>query len=242
MPGRKFILMTAFGVIVLAAGLAVLGSFVKHKPNFYHQTQLPAADARKQIGLACSGKFMQMVLDKNAKKPDWFCDVSEAELNCFMQEVFPEKGESEGLRKLGISSPSVVLEEGNHLRLAFRYDTGWISTIISYDIKIWLVQKDPNVIAVEFQSARAGAVPISSQAILQQLCDFGRKLDYKVNLYRHQGNSVAVIQMMPNEIHPTWILTGLKVKDKKLSIHGKTLDHAVPPPPVLKAQPVALEK
>ncbi len=241
MPRRKLIYWTAFGAILLAIGLTALGSFIKHEPNFYHQTQLSAGEPRKQIAMACSRKFMQMVLDKNAKTADWGCEVSEAELNSFLLEVFPDKGESEGLRKLGISSPSVVLEGENKLRLAFRYDTGWFSTIISYDLKVWLVQKDPNVIAIEFQSARAGALPISSQAILQQLCEVGRKLDYKVNLYRHEGNSVAVVQLQPNEIHPTWILTALQVKDNKLTVHGQTLAHAQAPP-LLKAQPVALEK
>jgi hypothetical protein len=243
MPRRRVILMAAFGAIVLAAGLTVLGSFVKHEPNFYHQAQLPPGPGRRRIGLECFSKFAQLISKKKDKSPDWGFTVSETELNSFLAEFFPEIGELDGLRKLGISAPSVVLEEGNHLRLAFRYDAGWFSTVISYDLKIWLVQKDPNMIAVEFQSARAGAVPISSQAILQQLCEFGRKQDYKVNLYRHEGNSVAVIQLQPNEIHPTWILTSLQVKDKRLSIHGKTLDHALPPPlPLLKAQPVAREK
>jgi hypothetical protein len=230
MPGRKLFLVTTFGAIALATGLTALGSIVKHEPNFYHQTQLAAGEGRKRLALEGLSSFTQMVGDKNAKKADWGSVVSEAQLNSFFAEIFTEKGESEGLRKLGISSPSVVLEQENHLRIAFRYDTGWFSTIISYDLKVWLVQKDPNVIAVEFQSARAGALPISSQAILQQLCEYGRKLDYKVNLFRHEGNSVAVIQLQPNEIHPTWILTALQVKDNKLSIRGKTLEHALPPP------------
>ena len=162
MPRRKLFLVTTLGAIVLAVALTVLGFFVKHEPNFYRQTQLPAGEVKKQIGLECSRKFVQMVLDKNAKKEDWGCEVSEAELNSFLSEVFPDKGESEGLGKLGISAPSVVLEDKNHLRIAFRYDTGWFSTIISYELKIWLVQKDPNVIAVEFQAP--GPAPCRSPA------------------------------------------------------------------------------
>lgn len=226
MPGRKTIVLCGIAGLVLATGITALGAVVKHEPNFYRQTQLPEGSGRKELALKCFSDFSQMVKDKDAKRPKWGCDVTEAQLNSFFSEIFAERGESEGLRKIGISSPSVVLETENQLRLAFRYDSGWFSTVVSYQLKIWLVPKEPNVIAVEFLSARAGALPISSQSILQQLIDVARKQEFKVNLYRHEGNSVAVIQLQPTENHPTWQLTTLQVSPDKLSIRGKTPDHA----------------
>lgn len=232
MPGRKTIAIGGIVGLVLAGGLTALGAVVKHEPSFYHETQLRADEGRKEKAQKCFSDFTQMILNKNAKMANWECHLTQDQMNSFFAEIFNERGESETLRKIGISSPSVVLEDENHLRLAFRYDTGWLSTIVSYRLKIWLVPKEPNVIAVEFLSARAGALPISSQSILQQLCDVARKQDFKVNLYRHEGNSVAVIQLQPNENHPDWLLTGLQVNSNKLSIHGKTPDHALGAPVV----------
>lgn len=229
MPGRKLLVLCGIAAIGLAGGLAALGAVVKHEPNFYRQTQLPSGEGRKQLALTCFSKFKQMDADVAAKELKWGCDVSEVEMNSFFAEIFAERGESEGLRKLGISSPNVVLDD-SHVRLAFRYGTGWFSTVISYDLKVWLVPKEPNMIAVEFLSARAGALPISSQSILQQLCEVAKKQEYKVSLYRHEGNSVAVIQLRPNENHPSWLLTALQMSPNKLSIRGRTLDHALPPP------------
>lgn len=234
MPGRKSLILFGIAGIALASGLTALGAVVKHEPNFYRQTQLPDGDGRKQLALKCFSDFSQMVKDKEAKRPQWGCDVSESQLNSFFCEIFAERGEAEGLRRIGISSPSVVLSD-DHVRLAFRYEVGWFSTVISYDLKIWLVPKEANVIAVEILSARAGALPISSQSILQQLVEVARKQEFKVNLYRHDGNSVAVIQLQPGESHPTWMLTALQVSPNKLSIRGKTPDHAQGVPPIMPA-------
>ena len=229
MPRRKSIILCGVAGLLLAGGIAALGAVVKHEPHFYRQSQLPEGDGRRQRAISAFSDFSQMIKDKDAPTPTWGCDISEIQMNSFFAEIFTERGELEGLRKIGISSPSVVLEK-DHLRIAFRYDAGFISTVISYDLKVWLVPKEPNMIAVEFLSARAGALPISSQSILQQLCDVARKQDYKVSLYRHEGNSVAVVQLQPNENHPTWLLTALQVNPNKLSIRGKTPDHALKAP------------
>src|SRR5262249_53065349 len=152
---------------------AALGAVIKHEPAFYLQTQSKSSDSRRQIALGCISKFTQMVEDRKAKKETWGCAVSETELNCFFQEMFSQQGEAADLRRFGISAPAVVLED-KQFRIAFRYDTGWFDTVVSYRIKVWLVPKEPNMIAVEFLNARAGGLPITSQALMHQLCEAAR--------------------------------------------------------------------
>jgi len=238
MPRRKLFFLCALTALVLAGGITALVTAAKHEPNFYRQAQLPESPGRTQLALECLSKFTQMDNNRKAKTPEWGCDLSEAHINSFFAEILMKEGDAEKLRKLGISSPSVILED-DHLRLAFNYDTGWFTSVISYNLKIWLVPKEPNTIAIEFLSARAGALPISSQAILQQLCDVARKQDTKVSLYRHEGNSVAVIHLQPNENHPWWMVTALQVKAGEFKIRGKTYDHALPAPIIT---PVAAPK
>jgi hypothetical protein len=218
-------------VLGLAGGLTALGAVLKHEPNFYCQNQVPPSSARTELAYAFARNFSQMML--NRKQECWGCDASEAQLNCFFDEIFVQRGEAEDLSKLGISSPSVTLED-DHIRLAFRYGSGWFSTVISYDLRIWLVPKEANVIAVEIQSARAGALPISKQSILHQLSEIARKQNFKVTLYRHEGNSVALIDLQGDQQQPKSILTTLKVTTNKLTIRGKTLGHALGPPDLNK--------
>lgn len=225
MARRRLFVVSGIAVFLLACGLTALGAVVKHEPNFYLTAQAQTSENRRMDALACVRKFTQMVKDREATVEKWGCKVSEVELNSFFQEMFSQQGEAENLRRFGISAPTVVLED-NQFRIGFRYDTGWFETIVSYRVKVWLVPKEPNTIAVEFLNARAGALPITSQALMQQLCEAARKLDYKVTLYRHEGNAVAVVQLYPNETHPSSLLTTLQVKADGLTIQGKTPEHA----------------
>ena len=221
MGKRKMFGLGGIMVLVLAGGLSALGAAVKHEPNFYRQGHVPPGPGRHELAMAFVRDFGQMMASRRSTE-SWGCHVTEAQINSFFEEVFSHEVEAENLRKLGISSPSVTLDK-DHLRVAFRYGSDWFSTVISYDLEIWLVPKEANVIAVKIRSARAGALPISSQSILQKLSEFAQRQDYKVSLYRHEGSSVAVIHLQPNENHPSAILTSLQVDSGSLSIRGKSL-------------------
>lgn len=224
----------AAAFFLLAGSVTAFGVVAKHEPTFYRDGRIPPSEARRDLANNFVSQFGQMMLHMKARTETWGCEVSEAQLNCFFSEAFNQLGEAEGLRKLGISKPCVALED-NRVRLGFRYGSGWFSTVISYDLEVWVVPREPNVIAVKILRARAGAIPISSQSILQQLSEFGRQQNYKVTLYRHEGNAVAVIELEPYQPHPWKILTALKVDHGKLSIQGRTLEHALGPP-VLKIE------
>src|ERR1043165_4144106 len=219
-----------FGLVAFVGGDLVLGLIVavKHEPTFYQQCQAPPSPERKEQADTFLRNFSQMILDMRGKQEEhWGCDATELQLNSFFAEAFDRLGEAETLNNLGISSPCVTLE-GEQVRLAFRYGKGWFSTVISYDLKIWLVPKEANVIAVQILAARAGAVPISCQSILHQFTEFARKQNYEVTLYRHEGSPVAVVRLQPDQPNPSASLTVLKFDTGKLSIRGKTLEHALP--------------
>jgi hypothetical protein len=99
--------------------------------------------------------------------------------------------------------------------------------VISYDLKVWLVPKEPNVIAVEVLSARAGGLPISSRAILNQLSEYAQNQNFKVTLYRHDSHPVAIIELQQSQ--SPHILTSLRVESEKIAMQGKTLEHALGP-------------
>jgi hypothetical protein len=225
MPKRRLYWLCAITLLFLAGGVSVLGAVVKHEPNFYRQCQVPPSQARKDLALEFVSRFGNMMALKKDNQPTWNCDASEAQLNCFFEEIWEQMGEAEGLHKLGISSPHVVLEK-DYVRLAFRYGSGWFSTIISYDLKIWLVPKEDNV---KIKSARAGGLPISNHSMLHQLAEFARKQNFKVTLYRHEGNTVAIIDLQGDQQHPTAIMTTLAIDTNRITIRGRTLDHARAP-------------
>ncbi|MSQ97446.1 MAG: hypothetical protein EXR98_23230 [Gemmataceae bacterium] len=226
MSKRKMYWSCAVTVLFLAGALTALGAAAKHEPSFYRLGQLPANEGRKELAQLFVTNFGQMLA--NRKQETWGCVVTEAEINSFFEEIFDRMGDTEGLRKLGISAPNVTLDD-NRVRLAFRYGSGALSTVISYDLEIWLVPKELNVIAVKFLSARAGALPISNRSILQQLSEFAQKQNYRVSLYRHEGHTVAIVDLRSDPQHSASIMTALKVEGHRLFIQGRTLENALPP-------------
>ena len=225
MRKRKWFGLCCVAVILIGAGSTALAIALKHVPNFYVQSQVEPGDARNFLANQYLSRLAQMMTDK--KEDIWGCTASEAQLNSFFEVHFSKMGEAESLRKLGINDPVVAMEK-DHVRLGFRYGAGWFSTIVSYELKIWLVPKEANTIAVEIVNARAGAVPISSQSILQQLSEFARSQNMKVSLFRHEGHPVAVIGLQAEQDpHPKWLLTTVAIDEKnQLVIRGETPAYA----------------
>jgi hypothetical protein len=228
------ILFCTLGVLATAFAITV-----KHEPNFYRQSQVPPSEDRKKKAAQFENNFLQMMIHVTERSPNWACTATEAEINCFFQELFVHRNEAESLRKLGISSFCVSLD-GDQMRMAFRYGEGWFSTVISYELKVWLVSKEANVIAIQIRSARAGALPISCQSILHQLSEYATKLNYKVSLYRHEGTPVAIVSLQPEQPNPISTLTVLDFGANQVRIQGKTLEHALPPPLIGKGAPLPL--
>ncbi len=226
--GLLFITAGVFLVATLVAG----GTIVKHEPHFYREAQLPPSAARIEAATTFVSNLSQMVANRKTR-PEWSCKLSQTQINSFLEETFAQWGEAENLRKLGIYSPYIVLED-DRIRLAFRYGSGWFSTVISYELKIWLVPKETNVIAIEVLSSRAGALPITSHTVINQLSEFLRKHNFKVTPYRHERNMVVVIDLENDQPHPSHPLTAINVTSNGLLIAGRTAEHALTAVPIME--------
>src|SRR4051794_17529661 len=90
-------------VLAVLSVLGVLAVGVKHEPNFYRQGQVPPSEHRTKLANQFLNKFTQMMIYYADRADHWGCVASEAEINCFFQEAFVQRGEAESLRKLGIS-------------------------------------------------------------------------------------------------------------------------------------------
>ena len=221
--------------LVVLLGATVFGVMLKHEPNFYQQSRVEPSKPREILSQRLVKDFAQMRLDINARRETWKFNASETQFDSFLAEFFPHMEPSEKLRKLGMTDPIIALDE-DCIRVAVRFGSGWFSTVISCDLQVWLVPKEPNAVAVKVVRARAGAVPISSQTVLHHLADLAHDQNIDINLYRHEGKSVAILKLNGggDYLNPTWILTALKVGKSEqgpimLAIRGCTPEHVQPP-------------
>jgi hypothetical protein len=204
----------------LAAVLVLGGLILRHEPNFYRTRIVEPGPERKALSTKFINDFAQLCLDLKGNGPDgWHFAFSEAEINSFFQEDFLSQGDVENLRKVGISEPRIAFVDDG-IRFAFRYGSGLWSTVLSYDLRIWAVSKEANVVAVELRGRRIGALPMSSQALLTELTEIAAKYNIEVTSYRYEGHPVAVIHLTADQLHPTAQLKCLHVTPGVMHVDG----------------------
>lgn len=223
MRKKNFVLVCATAGLLLTTLGSAAALVLKHEPAFYVQAAVPASSERAALSKAFLTGAMQLWEDAKFGKGKWGHSFSQAQLNSFFEEDFIRIGEAENLSKLGISEPRVVLEE-DRIRLAFRYGSGVLSTVVSYDLRVWRVAKETNLIAVEIRSRRAGALAMSSQALLNELSQLAARNGMEMTLYRHEGHPVAVIRFQADQARATTLLESLQVGPGHLYIGGASPD------------------
>jgi hypothetical protein len=221
MSRKKAYLYCLYTVLLLASVAMAAGVLLRHEPQFYRTRAIEPSAERKELSNKFVVDFAQAALNVKAGEPHWKFAVSDTEINSFLQEDFITRfaTEVDSLRKLGISEPRVAFED-DCIRLAFRYGSGFWSTIVSYDLRVWAVTKEPNVLVVEIQGRRLGALPVSAQTLLDELAQLAANHNIEVTRYRYRGNPVAVIRFQPDLNRPTAQLKCLHVLQGELRVGG----------------------
>jgi hypothetical protein len=233
---RKSVLLTV-GVLAFLVGGALTGLalVVRHEPRFYRDRAVAPGPHREQESKAFQQEFVQlMAAIKTA--PRWQAAFTETQINSFLQEDFIKPGAADKLLPDNISEPRVALEPDT-IRLAFRYEQGPWSTIISINLRVWLAPKEVNVVALELEGLQAGALPISAQSLLEQISEIARRRNIEVTWYRHGGNPVALLRFQGDRPSPTVQLRHLKVSEGRLALEIESLDRT---PRVTALPPAAL--
>jgi hypothetical protein len=225
---KKSLLMLG---LVLALLLAVVGSTVllaRVEPGFYKKASFPA-DEKERVKMtgACNGEFTKLISYFNEGQ-DGDVVFEAAWINNFFKENFESKEtetntrvvareDAEALARQGISDPRISFDK-DRLCLGFRYKNAFISTVISIEMRIWLVDTDINTFAVEILNRRAGALPFPTQALLEEMSTMARKRKIEVNWYRHDGHPVALLRVQSNGARPTAKFDRFNLEPGKLNL------------------------
>ena len=215
---RKSVLL---GIAILLALLAVvtttLALLARHEPERYGRLRLPPGPERTDHSKQFVTEFFKVI--NGIKNSDaWDVEFTEAQINSYLDEDFITSNVKDTVCPDGTSEPRVALDDGK-MRLFFRYGKEPWQTVISLQIRAWLPKQEPNVIALEIQGLRAGALPIISQSLLEHVCKAARKNEIDVTWYRHEGNPVALLRFQSGP-RPTVQLQRLELHQGKLRIGG----------------------
>lgn len=220
---RSFWLAFIIVIVLLAGAGSTLAVLLRHEPAFYQGCEIQPGPERVKLSGEFVNEFTNRLLGGVLDKRQWDARFSERQINSYFQEDFLNKHNEENPLPAGMSEPRIALD-ADRIRFGFRYGTGMWSTVVTLDLRAWLVVKEVNTIALEFRSLNAGAMPISAQWLLERVSESARQRDIEVTWYRNQGRPVLVLRFQAQRASPTFQLLQLKIQDGMLLIAGRSLD------------------
>jgi hypothetical protein len=221
---RKTLLLT-LGLLVLIFGIAfaIFYGMLKHKPGFYQSATMAPSEDRTALSREFESRYANLINSIYNRYPDWWEVFTTEHINAFLQEGFLQSYGGNANLPPGFSDLRVQVEEGR-LRIGCRYGTGFFSTVLSIEVRMWLVANEVNLIGVELLSLRAGALPISKQMILSYITETASRSNIDCNWYRHNGNPVAILKLQADQLRPTIQLQRFELQPGKIIIVGRSLD------------------
>jgi len=216
------LLSTAATVVV-----AVLGALVRYEPAAYR-----AACREEDTDAAKSTETLSRVTELQQElqiaKPDWGGSFAAADFNAFLRDSFERGGTFDGTLDRRVRSPR-VWTDGDRLTIAARYqaspfaslESEWTTTVVSVELKVWVVSKKSNTVAVEVCRLAAGALPISAQRYLDRLGEAARESNTEVTWYRNAGHPVGLFRFYASQPQAPVQIQSVTVADGRLTVAGK---------------------
>lgn len=222
MTRRSFLLGT--GTLLLLTGTigGTLLGLILREPSFYSRVEISPGPEREQLSRDFQTEFLGFL--ENARDPrkrdEWGATFTQGQINSFLLEDFIHSNTDKQILPENVSAPRIAFEEET-IRLAFRYHVGRWSTIVSIDMRVWLAGAEPNVIALELQSMRAGSLPVSARSLRGRLTEAADRNNIKVTWYRHNGNPVALLRFSSEQPRTT-LLKNIDLYPGMLSVRGQS--------------------
>jgi hypothetical protein len=213
----------AIVIVFLLVGLVGATGFVlvRHEPSFYKHCVVADGPARERLADEVDSELANRLAAGILNESAWEVNLREDQLNAFLSEprVLKKYTVEENPFPEGVSDPRLSLDQ-DCLRFGFRYGVGRFSTVISLELRAWLAAQDPNVLAIEFVSLHAGAIPISAQWLLERVAESARSLKIDVNYFRYNKHPILVLRFQADRNNPTFQLQQVKLVGQTKEAQG----------------------
>ena len=221
---RKRLLLT-LGLLTLILGVVftIVYVLLKHQPGFYQMAVMPAGEQRTAQSREFESRYTNLMNSIYNRYPDWWEVFTTEQINAFLQEGFMQSYGGNANLPEGFQDLRLQVEDGR-LRLGCRYGSGMFATLLSVEVRMWLIANEVKLIGVEVLSLRAGALPISKQMILSYITETARKSNIDCTWYRHSGNPVAIMKLQADQLRPTIQLQRFELQQGKIIIVGRSIE------------------
>jgi hypothetical protein len=226
MRRRSWLWFGLLTVGLLSGSGAVLWWLLRCEPDFYRTAAVLAGPQRTRLSAEFHGKTLNFLTNVFVdKEPRWAESFAAEPINCYFAEDFTLVRPEDRILPQGLHSPRLAFED-DRLRLGMQFGRGNSSIVLSLDLRVWLVAKKDNAIALEVLGLRAGAIPLPTQMLLERISEIVRPLNIEVNWYRHNGHPVAILQLQADQARPTVLVQRLQFSAGRLDLAGQALEVA----------------
>lgn len=206
-------------VAVVAAGF---GAVAKQEPEFYTRASIAAPqpdDPHRASEVQTRASELRKIV---FNEPEWGAVFTQDDLNAFFRED-PGTNNLLESRLGGLTAPRVLIE-GDRIRFAARYGSGFWSSVVSIELRAWVIADEPNTFALELVSLKSGALPLTKRWATDVFTDLLTDNNFaSVTWFRHGDNPVAVCKWMPNQSRPSTLLQTISITDGRIEVGGRNL-------------------
>ena len=214
-------------VLILAGTATGVTIALNHVPGFYKELSQTKPEQQDKLAQEFVSEFGELINAVTGGDKEWFARFHQNQINAYL---------SEGLAQLGLDNQDWneklkgmrMAMVGDKLSVGFRHRIGPFEPVIHMEAQLWLAQGEANTIAIRIISAKAGAIPIHPQSILERISDSATQNGMDVGWYRHKGTPVAILRFQADRPRPTFLLRSLTIDKGLLVIRGSSVDEDSP--------------
>lgn len=240
-PSLRLFAVVCGGIALLFAGFLSIGYWaVQREPEFYRQA---LAHEPERLEVA-SDELLQhtTALASDVREVgQWQALFTAEQVNGWLAVDVPQN--HPGLLPAEIIEPRVLFQS-NRVTVGCRLEQAGITTVASLEVEIYMAR--PNVLAIRFCKARAGAVPVPLAPILEHFSTGAAASNLRLEWQQAAGDPVALITLTTRHDQGTeYFLERLELRDGAMYLAGRT-EHAgterdrsttPAPPPEMATQP-----
>jgi hypothetical protein len=207
------------GATVLAVLLVLAVGYwaVQREPEFYRQA-LAHEPAKLEVASDQLLQHTTALASDVREVGKWQALFTDEQVNGWLAVDVPQN--HSGLLPAEIIDPRVLFQP-NRIKIGCRLEQAGITTVASLEVEVYMAK--PNVLAIRFCKARAGAVPVPLAPILERCTAAVAGSNLRLEWQQSSGDPVALITLAARQEHGTeFFLECLELRDGAMYLAGRT--------------------
>lgn len=204
------------GTSILLLLVAVLFAWLaRREPEFYARATIRDPERLNALADSVMRRWSRAANAMQASSEPFSIELTSEEINAWLQRDLMERVRSlvPELRE----APRVQLE-GSRFRFGIATQLGSGRTVLSFDGSLWLASDGR--LAIQVDHVHAGAAPLPTRLVIEQLVQNLREADYDIELRDHEG-ALVLLAKVTDENDRSFELLDVRIEDGKLLIAGR---------------------